>query len=953
MSGDERRGEAGMVPVSSLTRRGLFEAAGAAVALAGAQACSRGPQEYIVPYVNQPPEVTPGVPTRYATTMTIGGHGIGLVVECHEGRPTKAEGNPAHPASLGALGSFEQASVIGLYEPQRAEAVLRGDVPVPWRDLAGAIAAPAPAGKRTHVLLEPTGSPHVADLVRQVRARGDVAVHFYEPIDRGAPWTGSKLAFGRALEPLWDFSRADVVVTLDADFLAAVASPPAWARAWASRRRLDGPGGSMSRLYAVEPRLSVTGMSADDRLAVQGRRVREVAAALLTKLVAHTKGVSAALKGAAASRAPGEHDDWADKVARDLASHAGASAVVPGERQPPEVHALAHAMNALLGNFGKTVSFVAPAIFEAGEPSHGLRPLLQAIDAGEVHTLVIVGGDPAYSAPADLDLGQRISSVTMSAYVGLYANATARRCGWFAPEAYFLEAWGDATAFDGTISLAQPLIRPLVEGHTAGQVLAALLGKPEAPSRELLEGYWRERHGRDFDREWQRSLVHGVVEGSRPAPADVRIDWGAIAQALSAVTPPKAALEIVYFPDSKVYDGRYANISQLQELADPVTKLTWDNAALVSPATAAKYQLETGDGVVLRVGDRAVNAPAVVVPNMAEDVVAIAVGYGQTTPGLTSSDVGSNAYSLRQSGTPWFDESALERTHRSWELAFTQRHSSAEGRPIALARTLDAYRLSPDFAKPHNEAPETLYGLRPDAPVQWGMTIDLNACTGCSACVMACQAENNIPVVGKGGVRLSREMHWIRIDRYYDTDEGKPGVVVQPMLCQHCEKAPCEYVCPVNATVHSPDGLNEMVYNRCVGTRFCSNNCPYKVRRFNFFNYNWQMPARPALAMNPDVTVRARGVMEKCTYCVQRIREAEIRARRERRALREGEVVTACQQTCPTGAIVFGDIANPTTAVARSRDNPRLYQVLQDLGTVPRTRYLARVTNPNPELAPS
>jgi molybdopterin-containing oxidoreductase family iron-sulfur binding subunit len=716
---------------------------------------------------------------------------------------------------------------------------------------------------------------------------------------------------------------------------------------------LDGPGGSMSRLYAVEPRLSVTGMGADNRLAVQGRRVREVAAALLSKLVVHAKGANAALKSAVASRSPSEYDDWADKVARDLAAHSGASAVVPGAHQTPEVHALAHAMNALLGNIGKTVAFAAPAVFEAGEPSHGLRPLVQAIDANEVQTLVIVGGDPAYSAPADLDLGRRISSVPTSAYIGLYPNATARRCRWFAPEAHFLEAWGDATAFDGTISIAQPLIRPLVEGHTAGQVLAALLGRPEATSRELVETYWRGKHGLNFDQEWQRSLVHGLVEGSRPAPIDVRVDWLGVGQALASVTPPKAALEIVYFADNKVYDGRFANIDQLQELADPVTKLTWDNAALVSPATAAKHGVETGDGVVLRVGNRTVHAPAVLVPTMADDVVAIALGYGQTIPGLASSDVGSNAYSLRHSGAPWFDELALEKSPQSWELAFTQRHASMEGRPIALVRTLDEYRRSPEFAKPLNETPETLYGLRPDAPVQWGMTIDLNACTGCSACVMACQAENNIPVVGKGGVRLSREMHWMRIDRYYDTDDGKSAIVVQPMLCQHCEKAPCEYVCPVNATVHSPDGLNEMVYNRCVGTRFCSNNCPYKVRRFNFFNYNWQMPARLALAMNPDVTVRARGVMEKCTYCVQRIREAEIRARREQRPIRDGDILTACQQTCPTGAIVFGDIANPSSAVARTRGNPRLYQVLQELGTLPRTRYLARVTNPNPELVGS
>ncbi len=951
-AGQDANGD--LVSPSSLTRRGLFEAAGAVAAIAGAQACSRGPQEFIVPYVNQPPEVTPGVATRYATTMTIGGYGIGLVVESHEGRPTKAEGNPGHPASLGALGTLEQASVLGLYEPTRANSVLRGDVPATWADFAAAIAAPPPTGRRTHVLLEPTGSPHVADLVERVRARGDVVVHFDGPLARSAVWAGAKLAFGRAAEPLWDLSRADVVLALDADFLAASGTPLAWARMWTSRRRLERPSDSMSRLYAVEARLSVTCMSADERLAVQPRQVREVAAAVLSKLMAQgAAGASDPAKRAAAARAGGPYDDWARKVARDLRSHPGASLVLAGDGQPPEVHAMAHAMNALLGNVGKTVTYGPSALFEAGEPSHGLDPLLQAMNAGEVQTLVMVAGDPAYTTATDLDFAARIRAVPTSAFVGSHQNATARLCTWSAPEAHYLEAWSDATAFDGTVSISQPLIRPLVDGRTPAQVLAMLAGNPDATSRELVEAYWRSRRGQGFDPFWRQSLVHGVVDRSRPPPLALRLDWNALAPVIASPAAPQAPLEIAYFADNKAHDGRFGNIAQLQELADPVTKLTWDNAALVSPATASRHDVETGDVVVLKVRTRALRAPVVVVPAMADDVVAIALGYGQTVPDLTSHDVGANAYLLRDSRGLSFDEAALEKTGDEWELAFTQDHSSLEGRPIVLARTLDEYRSNPDFAEPLNAVPETLYELKPNAPVQWGMTIDLNACTGCSACVVACVAENNIPVVGKGGVRLGREMHWIRIDRYYESAPNRPAVVVQPMLCQHCEKAPCEYVCPVNATVHSPDGLNEMIYNRCVGTRFCSNNCPYKVRRFNFFNYNWQMPERLSLAMNPDVTVRARGVMEKCTYCVQRIREAEIRARREERLLRDGEVVTACQQTCPAGAIVFGDLANPTTAVAESRRNGRLYQVLENLGTLPRTRYLARVTNPNPELARS
>ncbi|HEX4447441.1 MAG TPA: 4Fe-4S dicluster domain-containing protein, partial [Polyangiaceae bacterium] len=536
---------------------------------------------------------------------------------------------------------------------------------------------------------------------------------------------------------------------------------------------------------------------------------------------------------------------------------------------------------------------------------------------------------------------------------------------------HFLEAWGDARAFDGTASIVQPLMRPLFEGKTAGQVLAGLTGEADVTSRELVERSWRagsrggaggdagEHDVHDAgDARWQQALVRGVMdEGPAPAPrVPPRVDWTAITRALSAPRPPRAELEVVFFADAKVYDGRFANNAWLQELGDPVTKLTWDNAALISPATAARHGVASEDEVELEVRGRKVRAPALLVPGMADDVVAIALGYGQAIEGRVSSGTGADAYAVRDSRAPWFDDATLRRTGGSWALALTQEHASMEERPIVLCRTLAEYRADPGFAEPNNEKRRSLYGVVPAAPHQWGMTIDLNACTGCSACVTACMAENNIPVVGKGGVRLGREMQWIRLDRYLGpglvAGAGGPAALVQPMLCQHCEKAPCEYVCPVNATVHSHDGLNEMVYNRCVGTRFCSNNCPYKVRRFNFFNYNVSSEATGtlSLAKNPDVTVRARGVMEKCSYCVQRIREVEIRARREERPIRDREIQTACQQTCPTDAIVFGDIADPSTQVAATRKNGRLYAVLNDLGTLPRTRYLARIANPNPEL---
>jgi molybdopterin-containing oxidoreductase family iron-sulfur binding subunit len=929
---------------------------GASAALASAAGCSRGPTEFIVPYVKQPPDVTPSVPRLYATTMCLGGYGVGMVVESHEGRPTKAEGNAAHPASGGALGPLEQASILELYDPARAREITREGAPSTWSDFAAAVAAKPPAGRRTHVLLEPTSAPHVVDLVQRVRARGDVVVHFDAPLERANVWNGAKLAFGRTLEPRWDFSRADVVVALDADFLGAATTPLPWMRAWAERRRLSGPADTMSRLYAVEARLSVTGMAADERLRVQARQVGGIAADLLAQLVG-LSGEAAAPDARASARArmPGPHAAWTRVVARDLRAHGGASLVLAGDGQPPEVHALAHAMNELLGNVGVTVTYGSSPVFEAGEDSHGLGALLRALDAGSVGTLLIAGGDPAYTAPVDFDLARRMRRASATAFVGPRDNHTAGICTWFAPEAHFLEAWGDARAFDGTPSIVQPLLSPSVEGRVAGrtvaQLLAALLGNAESSSRDLVESFWRSQApAGDFDTFWQGALVRGVLTGGPTAAVDVRTDWSAIARSLAAPWPPPAPLEIVYFADSKVYDGRFGDSACLQELADPVTKLTWDNAALVSPATAARIGIANEDVARIDVRGRTLRAPVLISPSMADDVVAIAVGYGQTVRDRVSFGVGANAYRLRDSRALWVDDAVLSKSGGSWKLALTQEHWSMEGRPIVLRHTVEEYRRSPDFARPMNEPATSLYQLMPTAARQWGMTVDLNACTGCSACVVACMAENNIPVVGKGGVRLSREMHWLRIDRYFVGDPSDAATVVQPMLCQHCEKAPCEYVCPVNATVHSDDGLNEMVYNRCVGTRFCSNNCPYKVRRFNFFNYTRDKPDSLQLAMNPDVTVRARGVMEKCTYCVQRIRETEIRARREQRPIEDGEILTACQQTCPTGAIVFGDIADPASRVSQARKSDRLYAVLHDLGTLPRTRYLARVVNPNPEL---
>ena len=684
-----------------VSRRTVLQLVGAGAASAGASACSRGAPEVIVPYVDQPPEVTPSVPRRYATVTSLGGYGVGVLAESHEGRPTKLEGNPRHPASVGALSAIEQASLYDLYDPTRSRAPSHRGLPATWSAFAAAIAARPQEGKQTHVLLEPTSAPHLVELVRRVRAEGDVVVHFDSPVSRHAAWAGAKLAFGRVVEPRYDFSRAEVVVCLDADFLSASCSPHAWTRAWASRRRVNAPGDSMSRLYVVEPRLSVTGMAADERLRVQARQVERVAADLLAAVRSQRSGIDVPKRE--------EPSPWVSAVVRDLCAHASTSLVLAGDNQPPAVHALAHALNESLGSVGTTVTYGLSPVFEAGE--HGLEVLVQAIDAGQVATLVVMGGDPLYTAARDFDLARRFALVPTTAYVGVRDTMTGRACDWTCPETHWLEAWSDARAFDGAPAIAQPLLRPPAEGRTAAQVLAAMLGRSDASSRDLVQEYWRANTAGDFDAFWRSSLVHGVAATANEAPQEVGVDWTALSPILAVRPPPAASLEIVFFTDSKVYDGRFGDNAWLQELPDPITKLTWDNAALVGPATAARLGVTDERVVSLQVQGRALRAPVLVVPGMADDVVALALGYGQSVPQRASYGVGSNAYAIRHSRAPWFDEVVLEVTPDTHALSLTQEHGSMEGRPIVLRRTLDEYRRDPDFARPHNE-PSRL-ALRP------------------------------------------------------------------------------------------------------------------------------------------------------------------------------------------------------------------------------------------------
>ncbi len=893
------------------------------------------PAANILPYADQP-ELTPGLPQYYATAMTVDGLATGLLVESHEGRPTKIEGNPQHPASLGAAGVLEQASVLQLYDPHRASRLRHGQQTATWSQLAALLAPPALAtqlgagGRGLFLLLEPTSSPLEAELIDALQQRYPQArVHFHAPL----------AVLDGALVPQYAIADADVIVAVDADFLTSGPFHLRYAREFAARRRPESAAAGMNRCYALESDVTATGMTADHRVPL---RPDELAPAL-QRLLALVSD---------ATDSTGSAVDWISVLARDLRAHAARSVVIAGPYTTPAVRGLALAINQALGNVGRTVWFTRSPIVGAGDTTRSLATLVDALRSGEVHTLACAGGNPGYASAGRHELASLLRRTTQSVYLGMYENETARECAWFVPAAHYLETWGDARAHDGTLSIVQPLIDPLPGVKTTIELLSVLLGAPDARPYDLLRDAWRRRgdvgRGDDFEEGWRRALRAGVVEQSA-FPREVESP----AAASNAVASPAAApsFTIVFRPHSRVRDGAFANNGWLQELPDPVTTLTWDNAAHVSPATARRLQIESGDLLDVSANGHAVRVPALVVAGHADDVVTLQFGYGRQGAEALADGRGGNVYPLWPGDSFVVVGAGVARADApKRELAITQPHHEIEAASPARVVTLDSYQ---QLAPPPRRRVLSMYqppASLPDAPApqQWAMTIDLGACTGCGACVVACQAENNVPVVGPDQVGRGREMHWLRIDWYSTAPAG--AATPQPMLCQHCEKAPCEYVCPVEATVHSSDGLNEMVYNRCVGTRFCSNNCPYKVRRFNWFDFNAELGARERLVKNPDVTVRERGVMEKCTFCVQRIRQAEIAARVDHRPLNPREVRTACQQACPTEAIVFGSITDADGDVSRGRRSPRAYAVLEELGTEPRIAYLARVRNPHPDL---
>jgi MoCo/4Fe-4S cofactor protein with predicted Tat translocation signal len=931
-------------------RRDLLKVMAASAAFAGLSGCTKLPTQKIVPYVRQPEEIIPGKPLFYATATTLGGVATGILVESHMARPTKIEGNPDHPGSLGSADAFAQASILGLYDPDRSQAEIHDGRIGSWAafqdELATALGTEKGTGGAGVRLLTGTiTSPTLGDQINTfLKAYPSAKWVQYESVTRDNVREGAKLAFGEYVNTVYRVDQADVIVALDSDFLTSGPGSVRYARDFATKRRVEGPESKMNRLYAIESTPTNTGAMADHSLRMRAADIEGFSRALAQAL-----GISGI---GGASTAPGVPAGWIAAVVKDLKQHAGAALVVAGDQQPPVVHALAHAMNQALGSVNKTVFYTDPIEASPANQWESIGQLAADIRAGSVTTLLIMGSNPAYDAPADLGFGELLPKVPFTVRLGLYEDETSALCHWHVPQAHELESWGDARAYDGTASVIQPLIAPLYGGKSEVDFLAVLNGQSSKSSHDLVHDYWQAQRSSvpRFDSYWEKTLRDGVIADTALPPKQVSLKAG-----IGSEAPPATAqgLEIVFRPDRTIWDGRFANNGWLQELPKPLTRLTWDSVAMLSPKTAERLGIRSEDAVELKYQGRTIVAPAWVMPGHADESVTVFLGYGRRRVGRVGNGTGFDAGWIRPLATPWIGTGLeIRRTGKRWALAATQTQNTMEGREPLRVATLDEYQKNPKFAQA--EAVENPLSLYPAEwkyeGNAWGMAIDLNACTGCGACVVACQAENNIAVVGKEEVAIGRAMHWIRVDRYYEGAVDDPGTYHQPVLCMHCENAPCEVVCPVAATVHSPEGLNEMVYNRCVGTRYCSNNCPYKVRRFNFYLYSdWDTPSLFGMR-NPNVSVRSRGVMEKCSYCVQRINAVKIDAEKGDRPILDGEIVTACQQTCPSQAIVFGNINDPNSAVAKLKAKNRNYKLLEELNTRPRTTYLAKLRNPNPEI---
>lgn len=947
----------------SVSRRTFLKLMGASMALAGLTACGPlQPEERIVPYVVPPPEYTPGLPLFFATTFNACGYGRGTVVESHEGRPIHIEGNAKHPGSLGAVDVFTPAEMLVMYDPDRSRTILRAGEPATWDEFLDEVKPKMDSsGKGVYILTETTTSPTLANQIKDLREMyPSVKWHQYDPINRDNIRAGAEMAFDEYVETRYHFDQADIVLSLDANFMACGPGALAYARQFIENRRVRRDNMEMNRLYVVESTPSVTGTIADHRLPLRASQIEDFA-----RMVAEGVGVDVGSVDALSGT-------WVDTLVHDLLEHKGRSIVIAGPGQPPAVHAVVHAINDVLGNVGKTVIYTDPVEPEPIDQLGSLHDLHRDMGAGKVEVLLIIGGNPVYTAPKDIDFDTKLSRVGISVHLSLYEDETSELCTWHIPQAHTLETWSDLRAYDGTVSIVQPLIAPLYGGKTVHEMLSRLMDRMGVSGYQIIHDHWIREMPAMTEREWELSLQDGLIEGTQFEAKEVTLKT----QKFSRTSGGGSGLEIVFHPDPTIWDGRYANNGWLQETPKPLTKITWENAILISPFTAWELGIDNEDIVQLNYKGQAIQGPVWIMPGQADNSITVHLGYGRRRAGQVGTDIGFNAYELRTSDAMWFDNGVeVFLVGGKIRLASTQHHHSIEVKnPLLQQRlaerthdllrvgTIDQFQADPEFAHHighggHGEHPsihpkfETASG-KPWEGHAWAIVIDLNACIGCNACMTACQSENNVPIVGKEEVIRGREMHWIRIDRYYDGQLDNPRMYHMPLGCVQCERAPCEPVCPVAATVHSLEGLNDMVYNRCVGTRYCSNNCPYKVRRFNFFGYAYVEDPSLKLMYNPNVTVRTRGVMEKCSYCVQRINAARIVEKREGIDIVDGDIMTACEAACPTQAITFGDMNDPNSRVAQLKSEPHNYSLLGELVTSPRTTYLARVRNPSPDIEP-
>ncbi len=936
--------------VDAFDRRRFLQLMAASMALGGLSACGTEPEpRQLLPYVTEPENIIPGRNRYYTSATTQDGYAAGVLVAHQMGRPIKIEGNPDHPASLGAASAIMQASILELYDPRRAQDIIGAGQIATWPGFVSTLhgrradmSKNQGAGVRilTGAVTSPSLAAQIASLQKQLPG---MRWHQWEPVHRDNELSAAMGSFGQPVERIFDLSKAARIFGVGSDIISARPGWLAYARTFAAARRPTETGGKMSRVYAIESTPTLLGAKADHRLAL---RPDDIVASLR-----HLAGLLGAGPPEWSQQDP-PNAAWLKAAADDLSQHKGQALVHAGREQPVEVHLLADAINGALGAFGSTVRLIAPVESGGGTKQRSLAELADDMKSGKVDTLLIFGSNPVYDAPADLEFADRLRRVPFSACLTLYEDETARAGTWRIPATHEYEAWSDARAFDGTVTIQQPQVRPLYGGHSPQQVLAVLLGDTTPDDYTLLRDYWQARAQQenrgDFETFWHDSLHVGVVADTA-APALSLTPAANVAGRLPAAATSRAgSLQALFRPDEGAWDGSHVDNPWLLEMPRPFTRLTWDNAALVAPATANRLGIDTYDVVEIALGSAKLRAPVYVLPGQAADCMTLPLGFGRTAGGL-GAGVGFDAYRARRSTDPWIaDIASIAKTGEKYRLATTQSQDRVQGRDLVVEATLEDFNRDPD-AIVKRKKPQSLYPGFSYPDRAWAMAIDLNSCIGCQACAIACQAENNVPIVGKDQVLAERVMHWLRIDRYYSGPADAPDTAFEPMPCMHCENAPCEVVCPVHATVHDHEGVNLMVYNRCVGTRFCSNNCPYKVRRFNFYAFAHQNE-RPPESWNPQVSVRDRGVMEKCTYCIQRIRTTQIDAARDDRPLKDGEIVTACQQSCPTQAIIFGDRNDRDSAVARRKATPTDYVLLDDLNTVPRTSYGALVRNPNPAI---